>query len=1551
MAEDIERLLEERRWLVALARSLVAGDAAEDLAQEAWLAARASRHPASGRSRAWLSGILRNLARMHWRRERRLRERERRHGAGRGAGPSPVPPPDELLSRVEQQQLVLEAVAALEEPYREAVLVRYFQDLTPVEMAAQLGLPIATVKTRLRRALALLREALDRHHGGDRRRWQLAFLPWAFPNGPAAPGGEGSTDLAGAAGGETAGGGIMTLSAKSACAVAALIVVGAGIGQFLVLGTRDRRATDGRSVAYDAGRSGDGARTAPTETEPAGGNATKMLLQTLGGRLCHHITGAGIEGGTVAVLLENGAVGEATSDASGAFEVALSTPFRTSLAARASQLELRARAAGFVPVVRQVSFDAARVALGDVALMPGLEVHGIVVDPSGSPVSAGEVVATAALERQPIHPPGRERTAGFTLSGPGDALPRAEVGADGRFALALVGDWTGIFAIAPGFAPGASAPFLLEDAGDGEIRITLSPGATLEGDVVDPEGRPAGGATIAVTLAAHGIPGAEVYAELPIVRTTQSDLEGRFRFADMPPCYRDLSAMLGSAAGRYGSPGGLHSAATRVTLVLEVATSADRTRDAAGGIDAESSGSAQAMHALEVVVEGAGAGPVAGAEVAASAAQPLLGYSSRTVATDSAGRATLEVPAGIPCRVTVSADGYRTFSETIEPRDRIEIALEPLVAVRGRVLDGSGRPVAGARVYVESASLDYNSYSVSFEDALFSSDLCAWSDREGCFLLRKARSEIGPRLMVVSSRHGREVVSLAEPLREELTVTLEPHASVAGRVVDENGAAIPGAAVYLQASVRNVWNTRAAVTTDGVGSFRLPLAPCEEVRLEVWAAGFGSTGSQTFRVAPGASLEDVTVRLSAGTLLRTRLAHHDGAPAGGVGVWVTSAGPSSGERFRSWCTTDPDGDLALTVPRGGFLLGVDAFVPQLVLEAESVEELAGEVRLPAPAVLCLDFGGAAPRAPEVTVELKNAAGSTTSIRGRTLRSEDGMWYVDRIAPGSYEVSVRMSGGIETPAAPVTFRAGETSRIEVAAGRLVDRVLSVVDEAGSPVAWADVSLRAAPLEADKWIGKTGADGRYEFSTIAAYTGAITVVASGYAPSHEEVTLSGDSGPVTIVLRRGATLRVVAGAWIDGDTWVELKGSPAHAALRRRYSVQVTTWSGTRPVTAAHVRGGEATFEHVPAGTVEVSLNTRVRLATRTVGVPESGSVTVDFGAPRVAWSATVRHEGSAIESGWLRLHNRDQEGEARIAGGVAEGGLDAPGEHWIRLETGDEPSVVLGLGRRRIEHGTHLDFEISGGPVELGLLLPDGTPASGIAGSVRAWRLDAAEHVSGRFSSEPDGRVTFPFLPPGVYDVDFMTAPSGAFPEGLRFTVERVGAKVEHRFRPGGELRVRFEGDFVPRFPKFLCDGIAAKDTLVSDRIVRTPHVVAWPAGRTIGAVLAEDVALEAFEVDMSAERAEIVLRATRGAKVSVRLGRHDANGLGYRIEPTLPDRLHPALRDRVAGEFGYEGIDGVTLLPGRYTFSTTLPDGRTVARPLDLVLGRPAEVDFAEEKE
>lgn len=104
----------------------------------------------------------------------------------------------------------------LEEPYRQTVLLRYYEGLSSPEIARRLEVPAGTVRWRLSNALGLLRERLDREYG-NRAAWSLLLAPLA--------GREASLVASTSAGASATLQGILAVHTGWKVAIAALVVL------------------------------------------------------------------------------------------------------------------------------------------------------------------------------------------------------------------------------------------------------------------------------------------------------------------------------------------------------------------------------------------------------------------------------------------------------------------------------------------------------------------------------------------------------------------------------------------------------------------------------------------------------------------------------------------------------------------------------------------------------------------------------------------------------------------------------------------------------------------------------------------------------------------------------------------------------------------------------------------------------------------------------------------------------------------------------------------------------------------------------------------------------------------------------------------------------------------------------------------------------------------------------------------------------------------------------------------------------------------------------
>lgn len=142
---------------------------AEDLAQETWVRVlqRGSQYNGRQRFDPWLFAIARNLAIDYLRKKRKgvqtasLPNDRDEILLVSSSGPSPF----EAAARSEDAIRLAGQLQILSPLYREALLLRFQEDLSLPEIAEVLGAPVTTVTSRIYRGLAALRSAFE--EGGD----------------------------------------------------------------------------------------------------------------------------------------------------------------------------------------------------------------------------------------------------------------------------------------------------------------------------------------------------------------------------------------------------------------------------------------------------------------------------------------------------------------------------------------------------------------------------------------------------------------------------------------------------------------------------------------------------------------------------------------------------------------------------------------------------------------------------------------------------------------------------------------------------------------------------------------------------------------------------------------------------------------------------------------------------------------------------------------------------------------------------------------------------------------------------------------------------------------------------------------------------------------------------------------------------------------------------------------------------------------------------------------------------------------------------------------
>ncbi len=132
---------------------------AEEIAQETMLSVwRKAAHfsPERGTASTWIFTIARNLA----------VDRMRRDGPPREAGAEPVEEDaidsaETAMLAAEREQRLRAALTTLSPEQNTILQLSFFQDRPHSEVAATLGIPLGTVKSRIRLAIARLRTLLD----------------------------------------------------------------------------------------------------------------------------------------------------------------------------------------------------------------------------------------------------------------------------------------------------------------------------------------------------------------------------------------------------------------------------------------------------------------------------------------------------------------------------------------------------------------------------------------------------------------------------------------------------------------------------------------------------------------------------------------------------------------------------------------------------------------------------------------------------------------------------------------------------------------------------------------------------------------------------------------------------------------------------------------------------------------------------------------------------------------------------------------------------------------------------------------------------------------------------------------------------------------------------------------------------------------------------------------------------------------------------------------------------------------------------------------------
>lgn len=469
-----------------------------------------------------------------------------------------------------------------------------------------------------------------------------------------------------------------------------------------------------------------------------------------------------------------------------------------------------------------------------------------------------------------------------------DALPwEPEAGrvvattdAKGRFRLeGLASGLHDVTATAQGFGP-ARRP----NAKAGTfVDFVLTPGSSLSGSVVAPDGQPVAGAVVR----AEREPG--FWAESARAAT---NAQGHFEILGLEPGTYTLVARHADFA-----PGLVPA----VVVEPESDTSTDIVLDHGARIVGRLLGPSERPVAGRVRIQ-----EIGGRTVSAAVAQILRAEAGAD------GLFSIErVPTG-SYALAVTAPGLASTRADVDVRpgdlevDAGDITLEAGLAIRGRVRDKAG-------VGIASATIECLRLRGSSGDSPG-----ARSEADGSFVLGGLQS--GSYMVLVSaSGYGRSRRQVEAG--QDVEFVLESGGSIAGIVVDEAGRPVEAYEVSAELAERQgsfFWSPNFRPVAASDGRFALEdLGPGTYV-VGVQAPEYASSSVSNVRVRSGAPTDVGRIRLQRGGTVRGLVVSIEGAPVAGATVEVQGAansGPMGGETPQA--TSDATGAFEVRgVPAG-----------------------------------------------------------------------------------------------------------------------------------------------------------------------------------------------------------------------------------------------------------------------------------------------------------------------------------------------------------------------------------------------------------------------------------------------------------------------------------------------------------------------------------------------------------------------------------------------------------------------------------------------------------
>lgn len=365
-------------------------------------------------------------------------------------------------------------------------------------------------------------------------------------------------------------------------------------------------------------------------------------------------------------------------------------------------------------------------------------------------------------------------------------------------------------------------------------------------------------------------------------------------------------------------------------------------------------------------------------------------------------------------------------------------------------------------------------------------------------------------------RTGKLAVTVADRDQANLVVTLEARASIAGKVIDTTGAAVPGVRVAAEPDVPGrpriaarlaLSEARNAVVTGADGAFQIVGLDAGKLELAVrddqgiLAPTHGDKLAEV-ELTRGQALTGLVLTIEPRDgKITGRVIGADGKPA--ADAWVTATYQGSGtdpmeaRLARALGTglpalTSTAGRFALEhLPRGSYQLVVDG--PRGASRAEATAKVGDDVTITLTTLGALSGRVTAGGAPVTAYDLDCRIANTQRLpmlgRGgvisERITADDGSYSADHIVPGSYACTVTSDRGTASDTIAIASRPVQHDFALVAYASVIGRIVDAAT--GQPRAGITVhnmlATRAQSIAAmmSGNASKTDVSGRFELTS--------------------------------------------------------------------------------------------------------------------------------------------------------------------------------------------------------------------------------------------------------------------------------------------------------------------------------------------------------------------------------------------------------------------------------------------------------------------------------------